>query len=67
MNEELNGVLREIGARNSGKFWTDGKKQTIAEIKDSENINQFRKRLKTYLFGKSYYMNQKTINEQYKV
>ena len=37
------------------------------EIKDSENINQFRKRLKTYLFGESYDMNQKTINEQYKV
>ena len=36
-------------------------------IKDSENINQFKKRLKTYLFGESYDMNQKTINEQYKV
>ena len=28
-------------------------------IKHSENINQFRKRLKTYLFGESYDMNQK--------
>ena len=37
------------------------------EIKDSENINQFKKRLKTYLFGESYDMNQKTINEQYKI
>ena len=37
------------------------------EIEDSENINQFRKRLKTYLFGESYDMNQKAINEQYKV
>ena len=37
------------------------------EIKDNENINQFKKRLKTYLFGESYDMNQKTINEQYKV
>ena len=36
-------------------------------IKDSENINQFKKRLKTYLFGESYDMNQKTINKQYKV
>ena len=36
------------------------------EIKDSENITQFKKRLKTYLFGESYDMNQKTINEQYK-
>ena len=36
-------------------------------IKDSENINQFKKRLKTYLFGEPYDMNQKTINEQYKV
>ena len=43
MNEELNGLLREIGARDSGKFWTDGKKQTVVEIKDSENISQFRK------------------------
>ena len=34
------------------------------EIKDSENINQFKKRLKTYLFGEFYDMNQKTINEQ---
>ena len=34
------------------------------EIKDSENINQFKKTLKTYLFGESYDMNQKTINEQ---
>ena len=32
---------------------------------NSENINQFRKRLETYLFGESYDMNQKTINEQY--
>ena len=37
------------------------------EIKDSENITQFKKRLKTYLFGESYDMNQKIINEQYKV
>ena len=37
------------------------------EIKDSENINQFKKRLKTYLFGESYDMNQKTINKQYKI
>ena len=37
------------------------------EIIDSENINQFRKRLKAYLFRESYDMNQKTINEQYKV
>ena len=37
------------------------------EIKDSENINQFKKRLKTHLFGESYDMNQKTINEQYKI
>ena len=36
-------------------------------IEDSENINQFKKRLKTYLFGESYDMNQKTINEQYKM
>ena len=36
------------------------------EIKDSENITQFKKRLKTYLFGESYDMNQKTINEQNK-
>ena len=28
---------------------------------------QFKKRLKTYLFGESYDMNQKIINEQYKV
>ena len=34
------------------------------EIKDSENI---KKRLKTYLFGESYDMNQKIINEQCKV
>ena len=33
-------------------------------IKDSENINQFKKTLKTYLFGESYDMNHKTINEQ---
>ena len=32
-------------------------------IKDSENINQFKKRLKTYLFGESCDMNQKIINE----
>ena len=37
------------------------------EIKDSENITQFKERLKTYLFGESYDMNQKIINEQYKV
>ena len=37
------------------------------EIKDSENVTQFKKRLKTYLFGESYDMNQKIINEQYKV
>ena len=37
------------------------------EIKDSENITQFKKRLKTYLFGESYDLNQKIINEQYKV
>ena len=37
------------------------------EIKDSENITQLKKRLKTYLFGESYGMNQKIINEQYKV
>ena len=37
------------------------------EVKDSENTEQFKKRLKTYLFGESYDMNLKTINEQYKV
>ena len=37
------------------------------EIKDSKNITQFKKSLKTYLFGESYDMNQKIINEQYKV
>ena len=38
------------------------------EIKDNENINQFRKRLKTYLFGEHEPdVNQETINEQYKV
>ena len=37
------------------------------EMKDNENITQFKKRLKTYLFGESYDMNQKIINEQYKV
>ena len=42
-------------------------KLPVEIIKDSENINQFRKRLKTYLFGEFYVMNQKTINEQYKV
>ena len=36
-------------------------------IKDSENINQFKKKLQTYLFGESYDMSQNTINEQYKV
>ena len=39
--------------------------QLPVEIKDSENITQFKKRLET-LFGESYDMNQKTINEQYK-
>ena len=34
------------------------------EIKDSENITQFKKKLKTYLFRETYDMNQKTINEQ---
>ena len=33
----------------------------VLEIKDSENINQFRKRLKRYLFGESYDMNQQGI------
>ena len=42
-------------------------KKLPAVIKDSENINQFKKRLKTYLFGEPCDMNQKTINEQYKV
>ena len=44
-----------------------GRNKLPVEIKDSENMNQFRKRLKAYLFGESYDMNHKTINEQYKV
>ena len=39
-------------------------------IRDSGNIDQFKKRLKMYLFGEFYDMDQKTINEhveQYKV
>ena len=28
-NESSNGVLKEIGPPNGGKFWTDEKKQTI--------------------------------------
>ena len=28
-NESSNGILKEIGPQNGGKFWTDEKKQTI--------------------------------------
>ena len=37
------------------------------EIKESANITQFKKRLKTYLFEKSYDTNQKIINEQFRI
>ena len=37
------------------------------EMKESANITQFKKRLKTYLFEKSYDTNQKIINEQFRI
>ena len=39
----------------------------LSKIITVEADSKFKKRLKTYLFGESYDMNQKTINEQYKV
>ena len=36
-------------------------------IKDSENITIFKKKLKTYLFGKSYDVSDKTLNEEYRI
>ena len=36
------------------------------KLKIAKTLPNLRKRLKTYLFGESYDINQKTINEQYK-
>ena len=30
-NQSSNGVLKEIGPQNGGRFWTDEKKETIVQ------------------------------------
>ena len=37
------------------------------EIKDSQNIKQFKKKLKTFLFNKTYDLDLETINREFKL